>query len=75
MVIFCNFITTFKSESIYTFNNTVNPVYNVHPWDTKVVAVVDGWSLFRGHLCYKNSKWDHKMVVVVGRWSLFGGGR
>ncbi len=41
----------------------------------KIVAVVDRWSLFRGHLCYGNSKWDHKIVVVVDRWSLFGGGR
>jgi hypothetical protein len=27
---------------------TVKPVYNDHPRDTKLVAVVDKWSLFRG---------------------------
>jgi len=27
---------------------TVKPVYNEHPRDTKLVAVVDKWSLFRG---------------------------
>ncbi len=25
---------------------TVKPVYNGHPWDPKIVAVVDRWSLF-----------------------------
>ena len=37
---------------------TVNPVYNEHPRDPKIVAVVDRWSLFRGHLCSKNLIWD-----------------
>jgi hypothetical protein len=27
---------------------TVKPVYTDHPWDPKLVAVVDRWSLFRG---------------------------
>ena len=27
--------------------DTVKPVYNDHPWDPKIVAVVDRWSLFR----------------------------
>jgi hypothetical protein len=27
---------------------TVKPVYNGQPWDGKIVAVVDRWSLFRG---------------------------
>jgi len=49
-------------------------VYNDHPWDPKIVAVVDKWSLLRGHLCSKSPILDHKMVVVVDRWSLFGGG-
>ncbi len=52
---------------------TVKPVYNDHPWDPKVVAVVGRWSLFRGHLCCKSPIWDLKMVVVVDRWSLIGG--
>jgi hypothetical protein len=45
------------------------------PWDPEKVAVVDRWSLFRGHLCNKSFKWDLKMVVVIDRWSLLGGGR
>ena len=44
---------------------TFKPVYNDHPWNSKIVVVVDRWSLFRGHLC----KWDLKMVVAIGRWS------
>ncbi len=54
---------------------TVKPVYNDHPWDPKILAVVDRWSLFRGHLCYKRSNMDLKTVAVVDRWSIFGGGR
>jgi hypothetical protein len=50
--------------------DTVKPVYNGHPRDRKLVAVVDRWSLFRAYL-----KWDQKMLVVIDRWSLFGGGR
>jgi len=30
--------------------NTVNPVYNEHPRNPKIVAVVDKWSLPIGHL-------------------------
>jgi len=45
-------------------------VYNDHPWDPKIVAVVDRWSLFIGNLCSKSPKWDHKMVVAIRRWSL-----
>jgi len=30
------------------FKCTVKPVYNGHPWDPKIMAVVDRWSLFRG---------------------------
>ena len=40
--------------------NTVKPVNNDHPRDPEIVAVVDRWSVFRGHLCNKNLKWDHK---------------
>jgi hypothetical protein len=29
-------------------------VYNSHPWDPEIVAVVDRWSLLRGSLYYKN---------------------
>jgi hypothetical protein len=31
-----------------------NPVYNGHPWDPEIRAVVDRWSLFRGSAFYKN---------------------
>jgi hypothetical protein len=61
------------SNFIYTFK----PMYNDHPRDPKIVAVVEKWSLFRCHLCNKSSKWDHKMavrryglVVVIRRWSI-----
>ncbi len=46
---------------------TVNFVYNNHPWDPKIVAVVDRCSLFRGHLFNKSSQRDLKMVVVIKR--------
>jgi hypothetical protein len=29
---------------------TVKPVYNGQPWDPKIMAVVDRWSLFRGRV-------------------------
>ena len=34
------------------------------PWDPKIVAFVDRWSLFEGNLCNKSSKCDIEMVVV-----------
>ena len=46
-------------------------MYNDHPKDPTIGAIVDRWSLLRGHLCCKISKCDFKTVVVVGRWSLF----
>ena len=70
------------NHSFSKIANTVKPVYNDHPRDPKIVSVVDRWSLFRGHLCNKNSKWNTKMmgrfwqvgvrylkVAVVDRWS------
>ncbi len=60
---------------IYGFPYTVKPVYNDHPWDSKIVAVADRWSLFKDHFSNKYSNLDFKMVVVVDRWSLFRGGR
>jgi hypothetical protein len=42
-------------------------VYNDHPWDPKIVAVVDRWSLFRDNSCYKSYQWDLIMVVVIDR--------
>ncbi len=48
----------------------VKPVYNERrPWDPKIVAVVDKWSL----LFNKSEKRDSKVVVVVDRRTLFGG--
>ncbi len=56
-------------------NSTVKPVYNDHPWNKKILAIVDRWSLFRGHFYNKVWNLDFKMVVIMDRWSLFGGGR
>jgi hypothetical protein len=50
-------------------------MYNDHPQDPNIVAVVERWSLFGGHLCYKRSNWDLIIVAVVDNWSLYGGGR
>jgi len=36
----------------------------------KIVAVVDRWSLFRGHLSNKILNWDLKLVTVIDRWPL-----
>ncbi len=56
---------------------TVKPVYNGHPWDSKKVAVVQKWPLFRG--------WSLKIIinikklgitpVVADKWLLLRGGR
>ncbi len=43
-------------------------MYNDHPWDLKIVAVVERWSLFSGHLCSKVLLWDIKMLTG-GRYS------
>jgi hypothetical protein len=66
---------THASKFAVKFRDTVKPLYNDHPRDPKIVAVVDRWSLFGGHLFYKRSNWDLKTVAVVDRWSIFGGGR
>jgi hypothetical protein len=57
------------------YATAVNPEHYDHTQDPKIVAVVDKWLLFSGHICNKSSTWDHKVMVTVGRWSLFGGGR
>ena len=28
---------------------TIKPMCNDHPWDNKIVAVVERWLLFKGH--------------------------
>ena len=53
-----------QRERHASLKNTVKPVYNDHPWDPKIVAFVDRWSLFEGNLCNKSSKCDIEMVVV-----------
>ena len=37
----------------HLFRSTVKPVYNNHPWDPKIVVVVDEWPLFKSSLYYK----------------------
>jgi hypothetical protein len=57
----------FSPKWWWYFPNTVKTVYNDHPWDPKIVAIVDRWSLFRGSLYNKTSTWDLKIVVVADR--------
>ena len=49
--------------------------FNFNLWDQKVVAVVDRFLLFGGHLCNKSSTRGLKMAANLDKWSLFGGGR
>ena len=35
-----------KFKQFVEVKNTVKPVYNDHPWDPKIVVVVDRWSFF-----------------------------
>ncbi len=64
----------FNNFTFHTNNNIVKPLYNDNPWDPKIVAKIDRWSLFRGHLRNKSYNCDLKMVFVVDKWSLFGVG-
>ena len=81
-------IETDKNNSTYTapnlllcteicqFSSTVKPVYNGHPWDPKIEAVVDRWPLFRGSVYYKKLKLGLLngglciQVAVIQRWPL-----
>jgi hypothetical protein len=56
--------------------NTVKLVYNDHPWDSKKVAVVHGWSVFRGFSIKIGITISlvRLSLAVVERWSLFIGG-
>ncbi len=47
-------------------------MYNDHPWDPKMMVVVDRVSVERS-LLLKSSDWDLKMVVARDKWSFFGG--
>jgi hypothetical protein len=64
-----------NEKFLVTKHSAVKPAHNDHPWDPKIVAVIDRWSLLRGHLCSKSEIWDLKMLTIVDTWSLFGGGR
>ncbi len=64
-----------KIVFVLYLSDTVKPVYKDHPWDPKIVAVVDRWSLFRGNLCNESPNWDLKIVVVIDRWSILWSGR
>jgi hypothetical protein len=54
-----------ESRKKHAFVRTVKPVFYDHP---KIVAVVDRWSLFIGHICDKSLNWDLKLMVVLNRW-------
>jgi hypothetical protein len=48
----------------------LSKAYNDHPLDPKIVAVVDRWSLFRSHLCYKTFNRNLRIMILIDRWSL-----
>ncbi len=56
-------IITFK----YLWHNvsTVKPVYNDHTRDPKIVAIVDRWSLFRGHFVTKYQIGTYKLLPLL----------
>jgi len=68
---FCGFTKVFFHLQV---QSNLCITINDHPWDPKIVVVVDRWLLLSGYLRSKSLKWDLKMVAVVDRWSLFGGG-
>ncbi len=57
-------------------NNAVKPVYNCHPRDLKILAVVLRWPPFRGFSIKVVMEFDLAVLrlAVVGRWPLFRGG-
>ncbi len=50
-----------------TFSFTVKPLKNDHPRHTKIVSVVDRWSLFRG--TFISHKLEMGLVVALDKWS------
>ena len=52
--------TGFNKDTI-----TVKLEYKSHPWDPKIVAVVDGWLLFRGNLCYKRVRLEKSRLTYL----------
>jgi hypothetical protein len=53
--LWCVTLFAMFSRSYYKLYS-VKPVYNDHPWDLKIVPVVDIWLLIRGCLCNKSSE-------------------
>ena len=51
-------------QSIPQKTYTVKPVFKDNPRDHKIMAAEDMWSLFRGHLCNKDSKRDPKRLTL-----------
>jgi hypothetical protein len=58
------------------YQSTVKPVYNGHPWDPEIVAVLHRWLLFRRFSIKSAFKFDLAglRLAVVGRWPLFRDG-
>jgi len=48
-------------------------VYNNHPWESKIVAVVGRWLFSEAINVKKNSKQNLGNVAVADRWLLFRG--
>jgi hypothetical protein len=71
------FVNAYRYIKYFIFVNTVKPVYNGHPWDPKILAVVDRWPLQRGSSIKIAIEFDLAglRLPVVGRWPLFRGGR
>jgi hypothetical protein len=55
---------------------TVKPVYNNQPWDSKKLAIVKKWPLFKGCPSKFTLSFGKLGIrpVVVDRWSLLRGG-
>jgi hypothetical protein len=66
--VFLFFFSSFQPETDrITKQITVKPVWSDHPWDPKIVALVDKWSLFRSNLSNKRASklcGRYRQVVV-----------
>ncbi len=56
-------------QTMTTISYTVKPVYNDHPWDPKIVAVVDTWLLFRDYLSSIRSKCAGVTFQIICQFS------
>ncbi len=56
---------------------SLKPVNNGHPWDPKILAIVDRWQQLRGFSIKIAIAFDlvGLRLAVVGRWPLFRGVR